>query len=505
MGKTLICLTLTCPTLRQNAEMVERYAKFIDVAELRVDFLTEDEQLEVRKFPLMIKIPCILTIRRISDAGNFTSSEFSRTALFGRALAFADRNPAKNYAYVDFEEDFHVPSLEDAALAFGVKIIRSCHKFDGPITNIREKCISMRKTGYEIPKLVFTPQKLSDVTRLFEEAKDFTDFDHILCPTGNLGTPARILSARTNSHIVYTSPRETMDNLKGSAHLDPITLSDVYNFRGIGASTKICAVTGYPLENTSIPLLHNIGYRTHKMDRVFIPLPSTSIHESLEFAEQVGIDGMAITIPYKHEIMYNLDELDAKTAEINACNTIIRKNTGWSGRDSDSYAFQMALSDFLGASKLHRKRVAILGAGGAAHSIAYSIKQMGGRACIFDRTLSKAKSLAERYGFLHATLGIESLKTLERHSEIIIQTTSLGQDSTQTSSRENNPIWFYQFKGHEKLFDIIITSGSTPIMKSAMEVGCMASNGMPMLKYQAYQQFKYFTGQEYETSGFHKI
>ena len=107
MNKPLICLTLTGKTLLEDAELVKKYAQHIDIAELRVDHLNEDERLNVRKFPAMIGVPCILTIRRVEDGGLYDSGEFSRTALFGRALAYADQNPTKNFAYVDFEEDFN--------------------------------------------------------------------------------------------------------------------------------------------------------------------------------------------------------------------------------------------------------------------------------------------------------------------------------------------------------------------------------------------------------------
>ena len=505
MEKPLICLTLTCPTLQQNAEIVEKYIKYIDICELRVDFLTEDEQLEVRKFPSMIKIPCILTIRRISDGGNFDSSEFSRTGLFGRALAFADRNPAKNFAYVDFEEDFHVPSLEDAAQAFGVKIIRSCHSFDKPIEDIQAKFESMRKTGFEIPKIVFTPNNLSDMTRLFRETENLKSFNHIVCPTGILGTPARILTYKTNSYITYTSPRETMNNIKNSGHLDPITLNDLFNYRALSETTKINAITGgLNISNSSLILL-NAGFRAHGMDRVFIPIPSTSIPESLQFAEQLGIDGMCISVPYNKEVIYDIEELDPETGEINACNTIIYRNGKWIGHDTYAAGFKHALTEFLGYPRLRRRRVAIIGAGGAAHAIAYAIKIMGGRACIFNRTISKARLLAEQYGFDYAPLGVEGLSTLKRYSDIIIQTSSVGQNASQNPQKEDNPIWFYQFKGHEHVFDVVYSLTPTPILKAATEAGCRVTNGLQMLKYQSHKQFEYFTGQSYETASLNKL
>jgi len=205
--KTQICLTLTGATLQEDAALVRKYAQYIDIAELRVDYLNEDEQLSARRFPAMIPIPCILTIRRGEDGGKFDGSEFSRTTLFGRALAFADHNPAKNFAYVDFEEYFHVPSMEDAALAFGVKIIRSFHDFENPVSNIRERLKKLRKTAFEIPKIAFMPKTLSDVTKAFKEAAEITDFNHIVCAMGALGFPSRILAEKLNSYLTYTTPR----------------------------------------------------------------------------------------------------------------------------------------------------------------------------------------------------------------------------------------------------------------------------------------------------------
>ena len=120
MNQPLVCMTLTGKTLEENLKLVKKYEKYIDLVELRVDHLNEDEQLSARRFPAMIYQPCILTIRRDIDGGQFTGGDFARTNLFARALAFANPDKSKNFAFVDFEEDFHIPSIQDAAMAFGV-------------------------------------------------------------------------------------------------------------------------------------------------------------------------------------------------------------------------------------------------------------------------------------------------------------------------------------------------------------------------------------------------
>ena len=66
------------------------------------------------------------------------------------------------------------------------------------------------------------------------------------------------------------------------------------------------------------------------------------------------------------------------------------------------------------------------------------------------------------------------------------------------SSSENDPIYFYDFRGNELLFDIVYEPSTTPVMKRASIAGCRVCNGYKMLEYQAYEQFKLFTGLNYD-------
>ena len=66
------------------------------------------------------------------------------------------------------------------------------------------------------------------------------------------------------------------------------------------------------------------------------------------------------------------------------------------------------------------------------------------------------------------------------------------------SSNENDPIYFYDFRGNEMLFDIVYEPSVTPVMKRAAIAGCRVCNGYKMLEYQGYAQFKLFTGQDFE-------
>ncbi|MDE6069109.1 MAG: type I 3-dehydroquinate dehydratase, partial [Treponemataceae bacterium] len=279
MQATKVCLTLTESTIEKNLALVERYRNYIDIAELRADYLDEDEALHIRKFPRLAKIPCILTIRRLNDGGAYRAGESSRAMLFAQAMAFADDlHRENNFQYVDFENDFFVSNLEDAAMAFGTRIIRSYHNMNEPVSGIVRRCNEMRRTGYEIPKIAFMPKSLDDVKNLFSETRYFSDYDHILCAMGSIGTVSRILAYKTHSFLTYTSAADGENSLKNIGHIDPLTLDQVYNFRNLNERTEIFGVTGWPLEKTDSPKLHNAGYKKHSMNAVYVPLPSADIH-----------------------------------------------------------------------------------------------------------------------------------------------------------------------------------------------------------------------------------
>ena len=498
MSQPLVCMTLTGHTLAENVQIVRKYEKFIDVVELRVDYLDEDEQLIVRRFPSMIRLPCILTIRRDIDGGLFNGGEFARTNLFGRALAFANQDRAKNFAYVDFEEDFNIPSIQDAALAFGVKIIRSYHNMKEPVYNLKELCDRMRKTGYEIPKIAFKPRKLSDVLNLFTEGQAMKEYDHILCAMGAEGLPSRILSALSDSYLTYTSPEEMQGNVSNLGHLDPITLNNLYNFKSISEETDIYGITGWPMAKTSSPEIHNSGFKNHNLDSVFIPVRSPLVSEALNFSEKIGIKGLSVTTPHKESVLFYVNNQTPEVQQIGACNTVIRKDNKWIAYNTDAYGFKRALEEFIGVKK-YKKKVAVIGAGGAAKAVCYVLKQMGAKVCIFNRSVEHARTIAEKFYFKYCSLNVDCIEKLHEYSNLIIQTTPVGMNFDAVSE-EIDPIPFYSFDGTELLFDLIYKPAITPLMKRASLAGCRVCNGYKMLEYQAYEQFKLFTGIDYESN-----
>ena len=106
--------------------------------------------------------------------------------------------------------------------------------------------------------------------------------------------------------------------------------------------------------------------------------------------------------------------------------------------------------------------------------------------------------MAEHFGFKYASLDAENVDLLETYSDLIIQTTSIGmgvpEGTISDDEKQVDPIPFYNFHGHEAVYDIIYNPKETPIMLRAKAAGCKVENGYSMLINQAYGQFSLFTG-----------
>ncbi len=489
---TKICLILTENTLEKNVQLIQQYREWIDIAELRADFLLPEELLSIRTFPERAGIPVILTIRRAVDGGFFTGGEGSRITLFARGLAFADTDSSKNFAYIDLESDVYAPSLEEAAKAFNIRIIRSWHDCKQHAEDIPALIQNIRRSEYDIVKIAYHAENLDAVTRLFAAARVCRN-DHIFVAMGRYGMPSRLLAWRLHSEIVYTLPAEYIQkhNLE-SEHIDPVTLNTRYRFRSGNDETLIYGVIGADTSKSLSPAIHNQGFIRKGINAVYVPVSGKKMEEIAAFAQAVPMSGFSVTYPFKFAVRPFLHEEDKSVQDCAAVNTVICKNGLRSGFNTDAGGLIRALQEFLGINDLRFKRVAVIGTGGAAHAAAYAVAMLHGKACIFGRSAEKAAALARRYRFKWKTLDAASTPHLKTYSYLIIQTTSAGMADNK------DPLEFYKFSGSERVFDCIYVPEKTLLLKRAEKAGCKIMNGFPMLKYQAYGQFELFTGGSYE-------
>ncbi|MDR2096895.1 MAG: type I 3-dehydroquinate dehydratase [Spirochaetaceae bacterium] len=491
---TKICLCLTGKTIERDLEMLNKYRTYIDMAELRVDCLIHEERFLIRRFPELAGLPVILTIRRSSDGGCFEMGESSRIALLSRGLAFAEVDERRNFTYVDIEEDMELPGLEEAARAFGTRIIRSFHSFTRPHDKLIDRIRAMYHTGDEIVKAAVRAESLDDVTRLFQISRELGDMEKILLCMGDNAVCTRILAKKLRSNICYTSVKGEPDFLPAaSGQLDPVELTELYRFRSITKDAKIYGILGYPLKATSSPLFFNGVFDREKKDSVYIPFPAQTTDEFFALADEIGLHCASVTVPHKEAVLAYLSYKSEQVQSAGACNTIVRTDEGWSGYNTDTEGFSGSLLDFIGRRDFKGKRITIIGAGGAARAVAAEIHRLKGKALVLNRNKIRAEQLADIYGFEHGGLGADGIKRIKKFSDIIVQTTSVGMEPDISG----DPLRGYRFTGKEVVMDIIYKPERTALLERAASAGCPVLNGADMLLRQAKLQYQHFFGRKY--------
>jgi 3-dehydroquinate dehydratase / shikimate dehydrogenase len=179
---------------------------------------------------------------------------------------------------------------------------------------------------------------------------------------------------------------------------------------------------------------------------------------------------------------------------VGSCNTVYPGDRGFHGANTDVSGFTASLADFLdGTNRISGMKATVIGAGGTARAVVYALSRLGAEICVINRTPERAGSLAADFGCTWAPLGEESVCTIKRYSDLIVQTTSAGM-----YPQENvDPLRFYEFSGDELVYDVIYTPAETAFLRRAKDAGCKTQNGERMLLAQAYCQFKIFTGLDY--------
>ena len=251
----------------------------------------------------------------------------------------------------------------------------------------------------------------------------------------------------------------------------------------------LCMIIGDPIAHSLSPLIHNAAYEALGMEGYRYEarrVGSGALAGFMQEVRQGGIRGVSCTAPHKVAVMEYLDELDPTAATIGAVNTIVNEDGRLKGYNTDWLGVVDPLEKI---APLDGKNVALLGAGGAARSIAYGVTSKGGRLTIYNRTPGKARALAEEFGA--AGKGLDDLEAI-RDADIIINATSVGMSPQDGDT----PLPQRYIHEGQIVFDSIYVPYQTRLLREAAAQGATVVHGTEMLLGQAFVQFKLYTGRD---------
>ena len=256
---------------------------------------------------------------------------------------------------------------------------------------------------------------------------------------------------------------------------------------------KKYVVIGDPIKHSMSPAMHNDLFQFYGLNATYesYHIKKGMLKSGLLTLRDMKVDGFNVTVPHKMDIIPYLDELDPLSEAIGAVNTVVHENEKWVGYNTDGQGYLQALNQEI--SELKEQKVLIIGAGGAARGIYFTLAHYGVKWIdICNRTLEKAKSLKDECPFsVHTNiLSIpEAEKSLGDYS-LVIQTTSIGM----SPNIEASPINLENLRSNSFVSDIIYNPLETRLLTMAKEKGAKIQNGIDMFVFQGALAFEKWQG-----------
>ncbi|HZG60592.1 MAG TPA: shikimate dehydrogenase [Anoxybacillus sp.] len=257
---------------------------------------------------------------------------------------------------------------------------------------------------------------------------------------------------------------------------------------------KLFGLIGCPVHHSMSPLMHNDAFKRTGIDAYYhaFHVEKEHLKDAVQGMRALGIAGFNVTIPHKTAIVPFLDDIDEMALQIGAVNTVVNENGRLIGYNTDGEGFVRALCEELNI-ELAGKRILLIGAGGAARGIYFSLARSKA-SCIdlCNRTVSKAEELINErtISVLSRAYSIHEAQQSLGNYDIIINTTSVGM----YPNVEEIPLSLDNLKKGTVVSDIIYNPLETMLLKEAKRCGAITQNGVGMFVYQGALAFEKWTG-----------
>ncbi len=268
----------------------------------------------------------------------------------------------------------------------------------------------------------------------------------------------------------------------------------------IDAKTKLYLLIGKPVGHSLSPALHNAAFKALNLNCAYLaaPVETDSIAEAISGFRALNIAGANVTSPHKEAVIAHLDQVSEEAKTLSSVNTIINNNGKLTGLSTDGTGFIRAVVDSVKNIQTSQP-VMVVGAGGAARAVAYSLAVKGVEELfLINRSLNRAQALAEIL-FSKTPLKkcyIESSETTDftnmlKKCPLVIYTLPLDLPGFSGALQKIKAL-----PPESCLFDLRYSPSVTAVMQEYEKAGGRSFNGIGMLFWQAAEAFKLFTGRD---------
>ena len=261
----------------------------------------------------------------------------------------------------------------------------------------------------------------------------------------------------------------------------------------ISPKARVLATLGDPVGVVRTPIVFPAALeRANRalgaaIDAVLVPLdvPPAALPDVFSTIRQVrNFDGVVITKPHKEASIALCDTLTPEALAVGAINVARARDGHVTGHILDGVGFCDGLEAC--GHTLRGERCLLVGAGGAAKAIAFTLRQRGvASVTVYNRTQARARSLVDALvgskdsaaapGFTAAVVAALPAN-LNAHFTMVVQCTSLGHRADDPT-----PFDFSLLTPPMLCAEVIHTPLETPFLAEARRRGCVCHHGAHML------------------------
>lgn len=251
----------------------------------------------------------------------------------------------------------------------------------------------------------------------------------------------------------------------------------------IDQDTRVCISVASRPSNFGTTV-HNAAYRALGLNFLYKAFGVSDIKGAIAGVRALGIRGCSVSMPFKEEVVKELDELDEAALAIGAVNTVVNDHGHLLGCNTDVYGAEVALRSL---PIRNDDTVLVLGAGGAAKAILYSLRRVGvTRILVTNRTEAKAKQIMADASCEYVTWNARH----ETKAEIIVNATSIGMSPDDGQM----PFDLNKTPSCRAVMDVVVSPMESLFIRTAASRRLDVVPGYKMSLYQAAAQFRLYTG-----------
>jgi shikimate dehydrogenase len=251
----------------------------------------------------------------------------------------------------------------------------------------------------------------------------------------------------------------------------------------ITGETRLLAIIGDPIQHVRSPQTYNPRIRSAGRNAILVPihLPAAHFDTAIRGLMTLGnLDGLVVTSPFKERILPFADGVSARVRQVGAVNALRRESDGrWTGDIFDGLGLVAALEGL--SQRAARRRVLLLGAGGAGSAIAFALAAAGAATIgIVDRTARRSEALAARIRSAYGDCRVGAVAPDIAGYDLLINATPVGMAPDRAM-----PSFAGALHPGITVIDIVPEPSTTALLAAAEAAGCATANGRAMISGQA--------------------